>query len=283
MARRLIVNADDLGYTPGVSAGIFRAHLEGIVTSTTAMVNMPDAADAIAQAITLAPRLGLGLHLTLTAGKPVSPLALVPDLVQQDGTFLARPELISTLPEIDRVQIEQELRAQVNRFIDLAGRPPDHLDSHHHSIFMSPSSAQITLSLARELQIPVRRPLPTHPEQALEGILRLGMDEQSATAERVEPISAAFRDSGVPTPDYFLTDFYGKTATLGDLLNLLLALPDGITELMCHPAEIDERLGDSSSYVAERAIELGALTHPSTRELIQSQGIELITFADVRG
>ena len=66
MSRVLIVNADDYGRTPGVSAGILRAHLESIVTTTTAMVNLPGAVEAISRALASAPRLGLGVHLNLT-------------------------------------------------------------------------------------------------------------------------------------------------------------------------------------------------------------------------
>ena len=84
--RGLIVNADDFGLSPGVSRGILRAHWEGIVTSTTFMVNFPWAAE-MAGLLRRAPRLGVGLHLNLTTGAPVLPPAEVPSLVGPDGRF----------------------------------------------------------------------------------------------------------------------------------------------------------------------------------------------------
>jgi predicted glycoside hydrolase/deacetylase ChbG (UPF0249 family) len=73
MTLRLIVNADDYGRTPGVSRGIREAHRRGIVTSTTCMMNMPAVVDDIALALEETPRLGLGVHLVLTSGRPLLP------------------------------------------------------------------------------------------------------------------------------------------------------------------------------------------------------------------
>ena len=76
--KRLIVNADDFGRTPGVNEGTLEAHLNGIVTSATVMVLEKAARDGIRQAIERAPKLGLGLHFMLTGGGvPASAPALV--------------------------------------------------------------------------------------------------------------------------------------------------------------------------------------------------------------
>ena len=76
--KRLIVNADDYGRTRGVSAGIREAHLHGIVTSTTAMMNFPGVQADLARACDDCPQLGLGVHLVLTAGRPLRPAENVP-------------------------------------------------------------------------------------------------------------------------------------------------------------------------------------------------------------
>ncbi|HLE43075.1 MAG TPA: ChbG/HpnK family deacetylase, partial [Methylomirabilota bacterium] len=92
--RFLIVNADDFGLTAGVSRGILDAHRRGIVSSTTALVNLPPAPDLDAEAAGLA-GLGLGLHVNLSWGAPLSPAAAVPSLVDETGGFwrdLARLE-----------------------------------------------------------------------------------------------------------------------------------------------------------------------------------------------
>lgn len=73
MRKKLIINADDYGHTRSVSLGIRQAHLQGIVTSTTAMMNYPGADDDLRDSVKECPRLGLGLHLVLTSGCPVLP------------------------------------------------------------------------------------------------------------------------------------------------------------------------------------------------------------------
>ncbi len=284
MPRLLIVNADDFGYTMGVTRGIVHAHRHGIVTSTSLMVNMPAAAEAVELARSEAPTLGLGLHLNLTAGRPVTPPEQVPALVRSDGTFRSSADLIAALPSLDVAQVEQELRAQVARFSTLVGHPPDHLDSHHHITYLSPPILALMLRMASELDVPIRFPLPGDPATAGDSLAKIGLSSAKAFVEEMADVLIALvRSSGVRHPNRFFADFYGDQATLGDLLNLLVALPEGTSEIMCHPAEVDDELRAKSSYVTPRLSELSALTHPSTRELIFAEGIQLICFRDLAG
>src|SRR3954467_14398065 len=78
VVKRLIVNADDFGRSPGVNAGVLEAHAKGIVTSATVMVLEPSAARGIREAAEKAPQLSLGLHFTLTGGG--SPAAAARDV-----------------------------------------------------------------------------------------------------------------------------------------------------------------------------------------------------------
>ncbi|MEK7278341.1 MAG: ChbG/HpnK family deacetylase, partial [Chloroflexota bacterium] len=87
MTKQLIVNADDYGRTPSVSGGIRHAHLRGVVTTTTAMMNMPSVENDIRLALEECPNLCLGVHLVLTAGRPVLPPERVPSLAASDGGF----------------------------------------------------------------------------------------------------------------------------------------------------------------------------------------------------
>jgi chitin disaccharide deacetylase len=279
MTRRLIVNADDFGYSPGVTRGIMEAHNHGIVTSTTVMVNMPNAAEAISQALSDAPGLGLGLHLNLTAGRPVMPLEVVPDLVGDNGEFHSRARAVTHLQNMDVSQLELEMRAQMMKFIELVGRTPDHLDSHHHATYASSNTVNIMLALAHEFGIGMRRPLPDMSLAAIAKAMGYGDNEAEAASQSIRSLSDTLDGTRVPMPDQFIMSFYKTTATLGDLLNILLTLPDGATEIMSHPAYVDDLLSSKSGYVIEREQELLALTHPSVREVINSEGIELITFA----
>lgn len=279
--RKLIVNADDLGYTLGVTRGIIRAHKDGIVTSTSVMVNMPAAAESVELTRKEAPDLGLGLHLTLTAGPSVASSDLIPDLVNPDGHFHPKAEVTARLGQLDMVQVERELLAQVDRFIELAGKQPDHLDSHHHITYLHPSIMELMLRLASKLVIPIRKPLIDNVSMVAEFVRKLGMAAESESmAGSLKNTMAA---TSVQMPDRFISEFFKKQATLGDLLILLANLPEGISELMCHPAEVDDALMESSGYTTYRQAELDALTHPSVRELIQSEGIELINFGGLEG
>lgn len=282
MTKRLIVNADDLGYTPGVTRGIIRAHRDGIVTSSSVLVNSPFAAEAIQTATREAPALGLGLHLTLTSGRPILNADRVPNLVTPQGVFKNRTDYISGLPSIDSAQVEMELRAQIDRFIDIAGHPPDHLDSHHHATYLAPAVARTMLQMAADLEIPVRRPTLDRPRESARTLVAMGVAAEPEHGDTiVSEVGAMLTELSIPAPDYFSIRFYGPTATLGDLLNLLMDLPEGITELMCHPAEIDKGLA-ASSYVDGRASELASLIHSAAREVIRAEGISLITFDALR-
>jgi predicted glycoside hydrolase/deacetylase ChbG (UPF0249 family) len=107
-------------------------------------------------------------------------------------------------------------------------------------------------------------------------------DQETESATRdIETLARTLGRSSVPMPDRFIMSFYKSTATLGDLLNILITLPDGISEIMCHPAYVDNVLSEKSGYVMEREQELGVLTHPSVRELVDSEGIELVTFGSL--
>ncbi|MDP2659278.1 MAG: ChbG/HpnK family deacetylase, partial [Dehalococcoidia bacterium] len=150
----LIVNADDLGLSPGVNAGIVKAHRSGIVTSASLMANLPGAAPAVALAREN-PGLGIGLHLNLTAGRP---LTGCPTLLGARGSFLPLSRLLLRLAVLPRARREAraEMGAQAERLWSL-GVWPDHLDSHHH-IHLCRPLRRCASSLAAELGVPMRLP-----------------------------------------------------------------------------------------------------------------------------
>lgn len=283
MLRQLIVNADDFGYSPGVTQGILRAHLDGIVTSSSVMINMSAAEESIEIATNEAPTLGLGLHLNITAGKPLSLPEKVPALVDAAGQFKHKADIAQNLGAIPKEQFEREFRTQFERFFSVAGKPPDHLDSHHHISYLHPAIVEVMLTLAEEVAIPVRSPLPRNPDSAAELLKSLGLlDPNIPVSALIQDLQSLLSDSNVKTPDNFITSFFGDKVALGDLLNILVDLPDGRSELMCHPALVDTPLADSSGYIEPRMKELESLTHPAVRELINAEFIQLINFQDLK-
>jgi hypothetical protein len=251
-ARRLIVNADDLGRTSGVNRGIVAAHRLGIVTSATLMVTHAAAAEA-ARLARENSALGLGLHAALTGGAPALPPERVPTLVDAQGRLPPKPE---GLAGADPRELRAELRAQLERFERLVGRAPTHFDSHHHAHRL-PAVLDALVELARETGLPVRGASP-------------GVRDR-------------LRAAGVATPDRFVESFYRDGATLDGLLAIVRGLEPGVTELMCHPAYADDELRAGSSYADERERELRALTSDEVRAALSAADVELVSFAAFRG
>jgi predicted glycoside hydrolase/deacetylase ChbG (UPF0249 family) len=137
--RFLIVNADDLGLSEGVNAGVFRAHEGGMVTSTSLMVRRPAALEAVRLAAGF-PRLAIGLHLDLGQW----------DFV--DGEWVAA---YLSCDQSDRTAVEIDCRAQLTTFREIAGRDPTHLDSHQH-VHDSEPVASVAAAMAAELGVPLR-------------------------------------------------------------------------------------------------------------------------------
>lgn len=278
MTRQLIVNADDYGRTPQVSRGILQAHRHGIVTSTTVMVNQPAIGEQLAEAL-LCPALGIGLHLVFTAWRPVLAPAQVPALVDEEGRFLEQHTVWAQAESIPISQLRAEFSAQMALFRTLAGRLPDHLDCHHF-VHLYPPFFQAYADLALEHKLPLRVPFPPEAEfpRAVRTLPFLEGFPRDLVRGMIATNSALLKARHVAYPDHFIGTFFGREALTIDGLSILLeGLPEGISELMCHPGYADDTLS-SSSYRQERETELALLTHPATIEHIRALAIELVTF-----
>jgi predicted glycoside hydrolase/deacetylase ChbG (UPF0249 family) len=277
MSKQLIVNADDYGKTAGVTQGIIQAHREGIVTSTTVMMNMPQVEDALELAGDY-PDLGIGVHLVFTAWRPLRPPAEVPSLVDADGYFHSQEAVLSRPNRIDTDELKAELKTQIERFRAL-GREPDHLDFHHF-IHISPSFFAVYVELAEEYGLPMRLPFPPEEEwdEAATSVSMAQGLPPDLLREIVRQDIGMVQAKGIPYPDHFVQSFYGETLTLETLLSILAGLPEGISELMTHPGLADEKLLATSTYGKEREAEVGFLCHPQVKERIGELGIELVNF-----
>lgn len=283
--KRLIVNADDLGRSPGVNQGILDAHRKGIVTSSTLMINLPDAPAALDLMAAQAPHLGIGLHFNLTFGPPVAPPESVASLLGDNGQFRHISQWPAHYDSMDPDQMRREVRAQFERFQQVAGQPPDHLDAHHHATYLHPAALETMLALAAEHDLPLRES-GLDPAALDETIRRLHALLPSLpddfTRSLLDRLHAVIAASAAPRwPARFVDTFYDSKATLGHLLVILTTLPDdSTTEIMCHPGYVDDVLA-GSGYVERREEEVEHLTNAATRECVQAEGIRLITFGDV--
>ncbi|HPH96221.1 MAG TPA: carbohydrate deacetylase [Anaerolineaceae bacterium] len=275
MAIRLIVNADDYGRTPAVSEGIRRAHLQGVVTSTTAMMNMPGVEEALKLALRETPKLGLGVHLVLTSGAPLLPLAQIPSLVTAEGRFAGLAGFFELLPGLNPDEAEAEWRAQIERFVAATGKKPDHLDSHHHSSFFTPALFRRMCALAREYGCAIRFPGDSNTAALMDGLPQAMIDETL----RAFPVTLL--EFKPRHPDCFLSSFYDADATLENLLDMIAMLNEGTAELMCHPGLVDKALLAGSVYNRQRERELAVLTAPEARKALAVRGARLTSFGEL--
>ena len=283
MSKKLIVNADDFGLTQHVSEGILTAHREGIVTSTTAMMNIPGAAHDLHRAMAEAPTLGLGVHLVFTTGRPLLPPEWAPSLVDEHGHFHTQDTILKDPTRINADELRSEFKAQVSAFENILERRPDHIDCHHF-VHVHPHLFAVYHDVALDLDLPMRVPFPRSEADLSDLALMPGL-ASAIPDEAVKSIARQnwqrLAEQPVRAPDRFIIGFYGDNVSVEYLLSLLDRLPDVISELMTHPGYSDETLTAESAYSARREDEIAALTDPRVRKRIADLGVELATYASV--
>ncbi|RMF55745.1 MAG: ChbG/HpnK family deacetylase [Calditrichaeota bacterium] len=269
----LVVNADDFGMTTGVNQGIIRAHQLGVVTSTSLMA----AGEAFEEAIQLraeVPELSIGIHLTLTGCQPVAPPGKIASLLSPSGALYS--DHITFLKayltgKINLNHVITEFRAQLDK-IKKRGIPISHLDGHQH-LHVLPGIIDITLSLAKEYQIPwIRHSYDSDRIPFNPGLRGLRMCASFARKKILK--------SGLNTPDHFWGTAYSGTLTEEALLKIISRLRDGINEVMCHPGEeIVKGEDDRPNRKIDRLSELEALVSPTVKNALNQSHIELTNYS----
>jgi chitin disaccharide deacetylase len=291
--RRLIVNADDFGYTLGVNRAIEEALTRGIVTSATLMANGSAFEDAICKAKQL-PQLSVGCHIVLTDGRPVLTPASLPSITAEnsgspkfrDGLKSFAFRALSGL--LDSIEVEIEATAQIRK-IQAEGVPVSHLDSHKHT-HLFPTVLRPILRAARACGVrAVRNPFgPRRPLKSGDLLARPNLWTRYAEVKVLNALAGRFRETvkreGFVTPDGTLG--VEVTGSLDEALFCAIAeiIPDGTWEFACHPGYNDANLQRSNTRLREsRETELRVLTMPAVRELLAEQKIELISYRDLAG
>lgn len=268
--KRLIINADDLGYNEGVIRAIFELFEAGLVSSTSCMTNMPAWPQAAAT-LREHPEFGAGVHLVMNDGHPVLPTEQVPALVNADGRFLDDGQILRSLRPGTTAQLRAEFRAQIERFIADVGRPPDHLDNHCAISYVRPDRFKVTLELAKEYGLPIRAPFGDDLEEQVEMLAR----HNNLPPWLVQWMGARYRRrvdrAGIRRPNTFLQHFsMPGHRTPEYLLAVLDGLRDGwLSELLVHPGyDGDWREGD-----------LRSLLDPRVGARLGQDDVELVNFA----
>ena len=293
--RRLIVNADDFGFTSGVNRAILEAHKRGVVTSSTLMANGPAFAEAIALAKTI-PGLSLGCHVVLIDGEPVLAAQTIPTLVPRNASqntsparfrdglkaFAARALAGRLAPD----QIEAEATAQIRK-IQAAGITVSHVDTHKHT-HLFPSVLRPLLRAAAACGVKsVRNPFgPRKPLRSSHLLVRPGLWTRYAEVRVLRGFAGRFHDAvgreGFTTTDGTLG--VEVTGALDETLFRAIAesIPEGTWEFVCHPGYNDADLRAAPTRLREsRETELRVLTLPQARELLAQEGVDLISYREL--
>jgi predicted glycoside hydrolase/deacetylase ChbG (UPF0249 family) len=265
--KQLVVNADDFGFTRDVNEGIVEAHRRGILTATTLMANGAAFDDAVRLARET-PSLDIGCHLVLIGGVSLVSRKPLPATVPQLLAALARRE----------IRPYEELGAQVRKILD-AGLIPSHLDTHKHT-HLAPPVLEAVARLGEENHIRwVRRPFD-FPLTALRGAVprlkRLTSDALTVMRRRFHRVLTRH---GCRSTDHFAGFQITGRFRAAELVQLLSILPEGSTELMCHPGHCTAELREARTRLKDsREAELQALIAPEVKEALAGYGIELVNY-----
>lgn len=281
------MNADDFGWTAGVNRGVAEAHRNGIVTSASLLANGAAFAEAV-ELVRATRGFGVGVHLNLSDGCPITACERVPSLVNGSGEFEDGPDgllLKIATRGLSMREVETEWEAQISN-VRAAGIEPTHLDGHKH-VHMLPGLFEIALRLAKRNGIGAVR--VSHEASGLRAALSTGalrpavVLKQGVQARGLKLLARDAREqaerAGVSTADFFCGIAQTGELTKEGVARLLRSLPDGTTELMCHPGYADEALRNTSTRLqGSREKEVEILTDTEIRNLVASQGIRLIDY-----
>lgn len=284
--RRLIINADDFGLTPGVNRAIAEANTSGIVTSATLMANSSafDGAVALSQS---SPKLRIGCHAVLVDGPPLcSDLKTLTGGAPRFRSDIKSFALAAVTGKLAPEEIQRETEAQIRK-IQATGIVPTHLDTHKHT-HMFPSVLYGVLRAAKACGVrAIRNPFeplrcwassrilatPTLWTRAFETGLLLAF---------AQSFRSQVREAGLKTTDGTVGLIATGTLDQKLLFSILRALPQGTWELVCHPGYNDADLQQAGTRLTvSRGIELEALTSSETRQALADGGLDLISYADL--
>ncbi len=296
--RFLIINGDDFGLTDGVSQGILKAWADGILTSTTAMINIEGALGRVIAARSAHPSFPIGLHLNITQGHPVLPARQVPSLVDKEGYFFPFMDLIGHLPQVSFDELRLECFAQAELFAS-SGFKFDHIDSHQAFPAAYEPFFPLIIELAQQYHVPVRNPIPGY----IYGMIRIqGKGTRSmALLEMVRFVAqkpglafsllphmtpAAFKRTaieltraGIPTTNLLVEALY-ENPRLDTMIAIIEQLPPGVSEVACHPGVVDDALRQMGyGYVEPRSAELAVLLDPQVKAALRSCQVRLVDFS----
>ncbi len=255
MTRRILIRADDLGYSRGVNYGIADSVRHGIIRSVGVMPNMPEAEMGLRllEGVSVC----YGQHTNVCVGQPLTDPARIPSLCQPNGEFKASREYREAFKRgEDFVDVDEaclEIEAQLTRFIELVGDEPHYFEGH--------AIASKNFFTALEV-VAKRHELP---------YLGMSFDFSAPITFRRSRLYTSMDSMG---PDYDLFESL-KRAALKDYDE------DACCMFVCHPGYLDAYILATSSLTIPRTQEVAMAMDPKTREWLSDHGVEVITYDDL--
>jgi hopanoid biosynthesis associated protein HpnK len=277
--KRLIVTADDFGMNIAVNEAVEQAYDNGILTCASLMMGGAAVKDAVERAHRMK-GLGVGLHITLADGRPVSPRALVRGLTDQEGRF--RNDLVGSgirwfFNPLVRLQLAREINAQFQAFA-ATGLVLDHVNTHKHLHF-HPTLMAMLISIGRRYGMLALR-IPEEPRGVL---LEADPDAEIPKARLgflVQSMRRRAKRARLAYNDNIFGLAWSGGMTEARLLSLIPHLPEGLNELYSHPAaaaDPTEMQNSAPDYLYRD--ELSALLSPRVRQALIDNNVTLVRFA----
>jgi hopanoid biosynthesis associated protein HpnK len=278
--KRLIVTADDFGLSESVNEGVERAHRNGVLTSASLMVAGPAAADAVRRAKAM-PALRVGLHLVAIEGPAVLPPSRIPNLVDAKRWFPSdqfRLGVEYAVNSAARRQLADEIRAQFEAYA-ATGLALDHADAHKH-MHLHPYVAKLLLEIGPEFGLRAVR-IPAEPPTTIAHCGTPATAGRRALYAWSGLLRRRARRAGMTVAGAVFGVAWSGHMTTPRLKSLISNLPDGISEIYCHPAVRRDAAIEALMPDYEHEAELAALIDPDLRTMLERFGIVAGGYGDL--
>lgn len=253
--KRILVRADDLGYSEGVNHGIAKAVKDGIIRSVGLMPNMPAAEHGVS--LLEGVDVCYGQHTNICVGRPLTDPKLIPSITQTNGEFKPSREYRSAKEDfvvLDEVVLEIE--AQYRRFVELTGQRPHYFEGH----------AVDSINFFKGLKIVAQRHNLPYLDSSLEKVVK-GIPCKFGNTMLYSSMDAML-------PDYDPFESL-KRAALKDYG------PDGCCMFVCHPGYLDDYILHTSSLTIPRTQEVAMSCDPETSRWLEENQIQVVTYDDL--
>ena len=276
--KKLVINADDFGIDVTVNKAVESAYRNGVLTSTTII----PCGKSYENAIDIAeqnPQLGVGIHLTLVAERPVSSCQKIPSLIEGDCRFYSSySEFLKgfILGKIKIKDIETEARAQIEKVLD-SNLLPSHIDSHQH-LHIFPGIAGLICRLAKDYGIDAVR-LPRESMRFVDSEISFARHIARNGLTVITKITTpSLGGRNLRHTDNFFGMLYGGALNSQRLKRIISCLPNGTSEIMIHPALENEAMQGIYQWNYDWQQEYHALCDPTVKMLIAENAVQLVNY-----